>query len=264
VGEAIARTRATHVSLVATQLHRLLGSHTGNGSEGVETVRAMLLGGSAIPGPLLDEAVKRGWPVHTTYGCTEMASQITTTPPGASREVLRTAGRCLLHRRLAVRDGRIRVGGKTLCLGYLRPDGSVRDVRGGDETYATGDLGWIDDDGYLHVTGRADRLIISGGENVQPEEVEAALTRLPGIARAFVVRVPDDEYGQRPVAFVDADDVDGPALREALREHLPGFKIPDAVYPLPGEAVSGPMKVDYDLLRRTARKLRSCITDRPS
>lgn len=264
VHEAIEDTGATHVSLVATQLRRLLDAFPGNGGEGIGRVRAMLLGGSAIPAPLLDEAVARGWPVHTTYGCTEMASQITTTPPGASREVLRTSGRCLPHCRLAIRDGHIRVGGKTLCLGYLRPDGSVRGVRGDDGRYATGDLGWIDDDGYLHVTGRADRLIISGGENIQPEEVEAALVRLPGIARAFVVRVPDDDYGERPVAFVEADDVDGSAIREALREHLPGFKIPDAVYPLPGEAVAGRMKVDRDLLRRTARKLRSLNARRTS
>ena len=230
-GEALREYRVTHASLVATQLYRLLR----DAPEPPPTLRAVLLGGSAIPAGLLDEAHARGWPVHTSYGLTEMASTVTMTPHRASREDLATSGLPLRHARIAIRHGEVYVVGPSRFLGYL--DGEhVVEPFGDDRLFATGDLGRLDDQGRLVVMGRRDNRFISGGENVQPEAIEAALEALPGITRALVVPVEDAEYGHRPVAFIEmeAGAPNGDALRGALVERLPRFLLPVAFYPWPG------------------------------
>src|SRR5690606_38617404 len=106
----------------------------------------------------------------------------------------------------------------------------------------------------LRVVGRKDHLFISGGENVQPEEVEAALGRIEGVRRAVVVPVADAEFGQRPVAFVEAEAWTPEAWREALAESLARFKIPAAFHPWPPDADGG-MKVSRTALRARAEAL---------
>jgi O-succinylbenzoic acid--CoA ligase len=281
LAESIESCRATHLSLVATQARRLLDRGTtgrGGGESGEEggglpgRVRAVLVGGGPVPAALLDRAVSAGWPVHTTYGCTEMASQVTTTSPDASRADLATAGRPLPHRTLRIDHdpdaegetngdvdtgpGEILLGGTVLFRGYVEPDeeGGVRLDPARDERgwYESGDRGRIDAEGRLCVIGRVDRMFISGGENIQPEEIEAALQEADGIDRAVVVPVSHAEYGQRPVAFVRAADWNPNEWRRHLAARLPGFKIPDAFEPLPAQAVEGRMKVDRHALRARA------------
>jgi O-succinylbenzoic acid--CoA ligase len=242
-------TGATHLSLVATQLRRLLDAQDALPPR----VRALLLGGGPLPDTLLRRGDARGWPLHASYGSTEMASQITTTPPGAPLDALRTAGRRLPHRRVRIDEtGEILVAGRPLCLGVVEDDG-LRDLRT-DGWYHTGDLGRIDAQGRLHVQGRTDRQFVSGGENIQPEEIEAALEQVEDIDRAVVVPVPDAEYGRRPVAFVRSRTEGVPEnWRASLAAALPGFKHPDAVYELPAAAVEGQMKIDREVLRERAR-----------
>jgi O-succinylbenzoic acid--CoA ligase len=186
---------------------------------------------------------------------TEMSSQVTTTGPGATREHLRTAGRLLPYRALCIADdGEILVRGATLFQGYLGSDGVIDAAVGAEGWFHTRDLGWLDEDGRLQVTGRKDHQFISGGENIQPEEVEAALLRLPGVTRAVVVPVPDTEYGERPVAFVDGPpDERLLTLAAELDEELPRFKIPDVVYPWPAGA-NGRFKLDRQAFRRLAQR----------
>lgn len=249
---SLGTTGATHLSLVATQLRRLLDTW-----EGVlpRRVRGVLLGGGPLPEALLRRGHARGWPLHTSYGSTEMASQVTTTPPGAPFGDLQTAGRCLPHRRLRIdEDGQILVAGPTLCLGGGE-GGHVSDPRV-NGWFPTGDLGRLDAQGRLHVQGRTDRQFVSGGENIQPEEIEAALERIDGIKRAVVVPVPDEEYGQRPVAFVRSTAGTVPDdWRASLATVLPRFKLPDAVRELPDAAVRDRMKVDRELLSQKAREM---------
>jgi o-succinylbenzoate---CoA ligase len=255
LGEAIVKSGATHVSLVSTQLLWLLREE---GSAGTE-LEAILLGGGPMPASLVDEAHARGLPIHTSYGLTEMASQVTTTPPGASREELRTSGRPLPHREVAVSGrGEILVRGETLFAGYLEGD-SVHRPLDADGWFHTGDLGVLDENGYLGVRGRRDNLFVSGGENIQPEEIEEALSGLDGVQEAVVVPVPDPEFGARPVAFVlTVEDVpDQETLTRALEEVLPRFKIPVAFYPWPDEAWGRGMKVDRSSLRERALRLHS-------
>jgi O-succinylbenzoic acid--CoA ligase len=211
------------------------------------------MGGGPVPASLVDEAVARGLPIHTSYGLTEMASQVTTTPPGAPLEELHTSGRVLPGREVSIsEDGEILVRGETLFAGYV--DGKKLDCPlDEDGWFHTGDLGELDENGYLRVRGRRDNLFISGGENVQPEEIEEALYRLKGVDEAVVVPVPDPEFGARPVAFVRTER-DFRDLAPELEKVLPRFKIPTAFHPLPEQARRG-MKADRAALRERARRL---------
>jgi O-succinylbenzoic acid--CoA ligase len=253
LGEAIAGPAATHVSLVSTQLSRLLREDADLGG-----LEAVLLGGGPVPPSLVDEALARGLPLHTSYGLTEMASQVTTTPPGASLEELRTAGRVLPNREVSISEsGEILVRGETLLAGYVEGEESDRPLDA-EGWFHTRDLGEIDESGYLRVGGRMDNLFISGGENVQPEEIEEALCRLEGVDEAVVVPVPDEEFGARPVAFVRAAGREPEELAQELEPRLPRFKIPISFHPWPEEARRG-MKADRAALRERARRLRSGV-----
>jgi o-succinylbenzoate---CoA ligase len=244
LGKTITECGVTHLSLVSTQLLRLLREDFEPGG-----LKAILLGGGPIPPSLVDEAMRRRLPIHTSYGLTEMASQVTATPPEASREELHTSGRPLPHREISISDsGEILVRGETLFSGYVKHDMVDRplDV---DGWFRTGDLGELD--GNLRVKGRKDNLFISGGENVQPEEIEEALCRLEGVEDAVVVPVPDAEFGFRPVAFVRGGKPGD--LTRALERTLPRFKIPVAFHAW-SEGLGG-MKVDRATFRERAYRL---------
>jgi o-succinylbenzoate---CoA ligase len=249
LGEAIAGFGATHVSLVSTQLLRLLREDAD-----LTALGAVLMGGGAVSASLVDEAVVRGLPIYTSYGLTEMASQVTATPPGASPEALRTAGRVLPGREVSISEmGEILVRGETLFAGYVE-DGKTDRPLDADGWFHTGDLGKLDEDGHLRVLGRKDNLFISGGENMQPEEIEVAICRLDGIDEAVVVPVPDPEFGKRPVAFVKIDGDEPGDLRSRLERVLPRFKIPVAFHPWPEDTRRG-MKPDRNVLRERAQRL---------
>jgi o-succinylbenzoate---CoA ligase len=253
LGEAIAGLGATHVSLVSTQLSRLLRE-----AADLTALEAVLVGGGPVSLSLVDEAIARGLPVHTSYGLTEMASQVTTTPPDASLEELRTAGRVLPNREVSISEsGEILVRGETLFAGYAEGEELDRPVDA-EGWFHTRDLGEIDESGYLRVGGRMDNLFISGGENIQPEEIEEALCRLEGVDEAVVVPVPDEEFGAKPVAFVRAAGREPEELAQELEPLLPRFKIPISFHPWPEEARRG-MKADRVALRERARRLRSGV-----
>jgi o-succinylbenzoate---CoA ligase len=250
IGESIADLGATHVSLVSTQLLRLLREDTDLGR-----LKAVLMGGGPVSASLVEEAMSRGLPIHTSYGLTEMASQVTTTPPYASPEELYTSGRVLRGREISTsEEGEILVRGETLFAGYV--EGGTLDLPlDKDGWFHTGDLGELDENGSLHVLGRRDNLFISGGENIQPEEIEEVLCRLDSIHEAVVVPVPDPEFGLRPVAFIRTAGNEPGDLARKLREFLPGFKIPTAFHPWPGNTQRG-IKPDRNALRQRARRLR--------
>jgi O-succinylbenzoic acid--CoA ligase len=250
---ALSTLRPTHLSLVSTQLYRLQQApYIPSG------LKALLLGGSALPTGLLAWAYERGIPVHSSYGSTEMASQISSTRPGASLQALQTtAGYILPHRELKLAsDQEIWVRGNTLFQGYWQDTGPILPQQKG--WFATGDLGRWSPEGALQVIGRKDWMFISGGENIQPEEVEKALCRLPEIAEARVVPIPHPEFGLRPVAFVRAwQQVPAPeSLREQLRAFLPGYKIPDHFLPWPEDLATQGLKINRQaLIQRAENRL---------
>ncbi|CAN5603669.1 o-succinylbenzoate--CoA ligase [soil metagenome] len=229
----------THASLVPTQLRRALG----DGQPPPASLRAGLLGGSAMPPALLRAALKAGWPLSPSYGLTEMASTVSISPSPLAITSPTDAGLVLAGREVEIRDRHIHVRGSCRFDGYMGAVGLEKPFDA-DGWFDTKDLGHFDSNGFLHVIGRADRMFVSGGENIQPEEIERALLTLPGIKRAKVEPIADPEFGFRPAAYLEVDGPLPPAgeVRNRLRDHLSGLMIPVVVYPLDpaaGDKIAG-------------------------
>jgi O-succinylbenzoic acid--CoA ligase len=207
----------TVLSVVATMLTRLLEA----GAD-LSKPRAILVGGGPVPEGPLEEAISKGATVVQTYGLTESCSQVTTLAPADARRKLGSAGRPLLTTHLRIQDGEILVQGPTVAPGSADADGWLR----------TGDLGRIDEEGFLYVKDRIDDLIVSGGENVVPAEVEEVLLRHPEVADAAVIGREDPEWQQAVTAVVvlqSGSEVTPDDLRRHCSESLAGFKVPKRV-----------------------------------
>jgi O-succinylbenzoic acid--CoA ligase len=252
LSDAIARYAVTHLSLVCTQLYRLLREDP----ESMDGLDAVLVGGGPVCAELIDLAASHGISVYPTYGLTEMSSQVATVAPSDPVERRHTSGRVLRYRQAQVsHDGEILVRGETLYSGVATAEGLDPPQLDSDGWYATGDLGSMDAEGYLTVDGRRDNMFISGGENIQPEAIEAALLRLPAVVSATVVPVSDEEFGRRPVAFVEFAGGASPGqLAGELEKRLPRFMIPTAFYPYP-EGSEGAVKVSRTELREMAARI---------
>ncbi|MCW8328297.1 o-succinylbenzoate--CoA ligase [Photobacterium sp. SDRW27] len=234
-----ALAKVTHASLVPTQLQRLLETREKAQAPSL-TLKQVLLGGAVIPVSLTKQAEAAGIHCWCGYGMTEMGSTVTAKRADASAGV----GAVLPNRELTLKDGEILVRGKTLCIGYYR-NKTIFPVAE-DEWFATKDLGcWHDEE--LHILGRADNMFISGGENIQPEEIEKVLLAHSDVKQAFVLPVDDIEFGQRPVAIVETQQALDNVLREELHSYMEsrvtGFRRPVAYYVLPEALAAGGIKV---------------------
>jgi O-succinylbenzoic acid--CoA ligase len=203
---------ATLASLVPTMLSRLRDA----GMTDAPELRALLLGGGPIPGDLLEWARSIGLPVVPVYGMTETSSQVVAGIPGRPLPgvEIEVAG-----------DGEILVRGPMVSRGAMAADGWLH----------TGDSGHLDGEGLLHVTGRAKDLIVTGGENVAPVEVEDALLSHPAVADVAVLGLPDPEWGEAVTAFVVlSGQATSEELIEHARERLAPFKVPKRVEQVAG------------------------------
>jgi o-succinylbenzoate---CoA ligase len=217
VGEALERDGVTQVSLVATMLTRLLDAGVD-----LSAPRAILVGGGPVPEEPLEEALAKGATVVQTYGLTETCSKVTTRAQSGAKRKLGSAGRPLLTTHLRIREGEILVQGPTVAPGSADSDGWLH----------TGDLGHIDEEGFLYVRDRIDDMIVSGGENVVPSEVEEVLLRHPQVAEAAVIGREDPEWQQAVTAVVvleGGSEVSPDELRRHCAESLAGFKVPKRV-----------------------------------
>jgi len=210
----IAAGRTSHVSLVPAMLSRLLD--VAGDTPPPASLRCALIGGAALSRPLWLRARAAGWPIHVCYGMTETAAQVALLEPTDDwHEGL--VGKPLPGVELAVdEDGRLRIRTPQRMLGYLgeteRPftDGWLR----------TGDLARLDDEGRLHIIGRGDDMLVSGGVNVHPIDVEQRLAACPGVSDIAVTATPDPVWGDRVTAlFVGA--VDPAAVESWTRDHVP-------------------------------------------
>jgi O-succinylbenzoic acid--CoA ligase len=254
IGASVDAYDATHLSLVSTQLYRWLNE--GVSRQTINRLKAVLVGGGPVSGSLIHRAYEAGIPLFTTYGSTEMASQVTTTASGDSQDQLFTSGKVLDYRSVQISHGEILVKGDPLFRGYVSGAKTIRPVDE-DGWFRTGDLGRLDAEGYLTFLGRKDHMFISGGENIVPEEIERQLCLLPHVAEAVVVPLEDKEFGSRPVAFVKMCGNQTGALEELARhleKHLPRFKIPLVFYAWPERVDDGPIKPDRRYFSRLARE----------
>jgi O-succinylbenzoic acid--CoA ligase len=228
---------ATHVSLVPTILERLLARHADEPAP--PALRAVLLGGGPVAGDLVRRARAAGYPIHVTYGMTETASGVAAGEPGDGPGPP-TVGRALPGAEIATdppgasadAPGEILVRGPMVFAGYDGdPAATAAALDGG--WLRTGDLGWLDAMGRLVVADRREDLLVSGGENVYPAEVEAVLLAHPAVADAAVVGRPDPAWGAVPVAIVVTRPGAAPAdaeLAEHCRTRLAAYKVPRAFH----------------------------------
>lgn len=219
----VARHDVTHASIVPTMLARLVATELRSPA----SLRHLVVGGAACDDVLAERAVALGYPVQRTYGMTETCSMVAT----ESSPLAGGVGAPLTGIGIRLAEGRVRVSGPVLADGVWTASGIAPLTADGE--YATSDLGTFDEAGLLHVHGRADDVVITGGENVHPAEVEAALVSIDGVRAAVVFGERDDEWGERVVAAVVLDGVDEHALSAALRTRLAGHSIPRALVVLP-------------------------------
>jgi acyl-CoA synthetase (AMP-forming)/AMP-acid ligase II len=223
----------THAFVVPTMLYRIVEAIEA-GEPAPETLTTLAYGGAPMPRPTIERALRvfpQGTGFVNAYGLTETSSTITllgpdehraawASPDAAGRARLGSVGRPIpgVELRLA-ETGEILVRGAQV--------GSNRRVDASG-WFHTGDLGRLDDEGYLYIVGRADDMIIRGGENISPVEVEEALRECPGVRDAAVVGVDDAEWGQRVEAAIEcASEVTTARVLEFVTERLPGFKRPE-------------------------------------
>jgi O-succinylbenzoic acid--CoA ligase len=239
VNGAIDEDGVTIISVVSTMLQRMLDQRGERPYPA--TLRCVLLGGGPAPQPLLEACAARGVPVVQTYGMTEAASQVATLAPADALRKLGSAGKPLLPIELGIdragapaatgEVGEILVRGPTVMQGYInRPEATAEALR--DGWLHTGDLGYLDAEGYLYVVSRRADLIISGGENIYPAELEAILLSHPAVEEAAVIGLPDARWGQAPVAAVKLRPGAAPGeaqLLEFCRAQLAGYKLPRAI-----------------------------------
>lgn len=241
VNAAIQGQHVTIISVVAVMLQRMLAGLDGQQATYPPTLRCVLLGGGPAPRPLLEACAAKYIPVVQTYGMTETCSQAVTLSPADALRKLGSAGRPIAPVQLRIlhegqeaqvdQAGEIYLKGPTVTPGYAnRPEATERAIS--DGWLATGDIGYLDAEGYLYVLDRRSDLIISGGENVYPAEIEAVLLSHPDVSEAGVCGQADDQWGQVPIAFVHLREGSTSSTNDLLEysaQRLARYKQPRAI-----------------------------------
>lgn len=236
----------THLSLVATQLHRLLEQRAFNQRQ--IAVRELMLGGGPFSPTLLQQTHQRGFKCWLSYGLSEFAAQVVTAPARNDGGI----GIAHSHARLNIVNDELCLRGPAALVGYY-DSGQLTTPFDSAGWYHTGDLARLKR-GRLYLIGRKDNRFISGGENIQPEVIEQQLLQQPDIRQAIVVPIPDHEYGQRPVLFISASrHYTLSELHALLEPHIPRFMLPDHLLPWP-DMSSNKLKASRAQLRLIAEQ----------
>ena len=184
-------------------------------------LRVILLGGEFIPRPLVDACVEKQLPIYKTYGMTETFSQSVTMPVLSNLNKLDSVGKPLPRMTVHIVNpdvdgvGGIHLNGPMVMGGYIN-----REPIHGD--FNTDDMGYVDEDGFLYILNRRTDLIISGGENIYPKEIEDTVYAMQGVKECAVIPVADTKWGQVPALFVAFDDIDalGTDLKMIVRDYI--------------------------------------------
>lgn len=238
--KAMNKFRPTLCSLVPTQLNRIMES----GEEPNEELRKVLVGGGYISTRLVTDAINSGWNIIKVYGSTETASFVTALSEDEFYEKPQSVGKPMNPNNVIIVSeskfnlpwgeiGEIAVASPSVMKGYYANE-ARNDKLFKDEYYLTGDIGYQDADGYLFVEARKTDLIITGGENVNPNEVENRIIEHPGISDAAVFPLKDDDWGEIVAASIvmqnNSNKIQLNELEQFLRKDLAGFKIPKKIF----------------------------------
>ncbi|HHR5880655.1 TPA: o-succinylbenzoate--CoA ligase [Providencia alcalifaciens] len=231
----------THVSLVPTQLWRLLNDEMPLNI----SLKEVLLGGAMIPTRLTDLAEQRGIVCWSGYGMTEMASTVCAKRTDGKKGV----GLPLTGKQVRLVDNEIQIQSDSQSLGYWF-DGQLHPLNLVNGWFKTNDKGAFID-GEYQVLGRLDNLFISGGECVQPEDIEAVINAHPDVHQSFIVPVDDVQFGQRPVAVIEANElIDLNMLADWLKDKLAPYQFPMAFYRLDPKLKAGGIKVSRQQVKQ--------------
>lgn len=229
----------THASLVPTQLWRLLNDNA------PVALKAVLLGGAAIPVALTQQARERGIRSWCGYGLTEFASTVCAKEADGAPDV----GAALPGRQVKIVDDEVWLRAESMAAGYWR-NGELLPLARHDGWFATRDRGMLKE-GRLTILGRLDNLFFSGGEGIQPEEVERVIATHPGVRQVLVVPVDDAEFGQRPVAVVECEDgTDISQFAGWVADKLARFQQPVHWLALPEALKNGGIKISRRALQQ--------------
>ena len=244
----------THLSLVPTQLYRLLQQPEFHFSK--THVKHLLLGGAPLPESLIEQCKAQQLIPWVSYGLSEMASQVCTAQAGQPGLV----GKPLNGRQVTISNKEICVKGETLFAGYYQADGSLQLPLDDEGWFHTGDAGYWQND-ELVITGRIDNQFSSGGENIQPEQIEQQLLQHLAVAQAIVVPVPDDEWGMRCACFIDWQQsaISFNELANWLRQFLPAYMLPKQWLNWP-ELPAGQLKIQRTEFQRLAAETKNPAT----
>lgn len=194
-------------------------------------LRVILLGGEFIPRPLVDACVAKQLPIYKTYGMTETFSQSVTMPVLSNLNKLDSVGKPLSRMTVHIVNpdvdgvGEIHLNGPMVMSGYI----NCEPIHG---DFNTDDMGYLDEDGFLYILNRRTDLIISGGENIYPKEIEDTVYAMQGVKECAVIPVADTKWGQVPALFVAFDDIDalGTDLKMIVRDYISSklakYKVP--------------------------------------
>lgn len=239
----LVEVHGVHGIMGVPTVHQMLLEHPDFETRDLSSLGVLISGGAPLPEALMQAYHERGLEMRQGYGLTEAAPGVTGMGPGDARRKPASVGRPCLYTDVKVVDDRgceVPTGevGELLCRGpnvmkgyWNRPDATAEVLV--DGWLHSGDLARIDEDGYVTIAGRKKEMIISGGENVYPGEIEQILTNHPDVALAAVVGRPDDLWGEVPVAFVIPQPGRTPAPAELLAcaaEHLAKYKVPRDLY----------------------------------
>ncbi|MFN3927009.1 MAG: o-succinylbenzoate--CoA ligase [Pseudanabaenaceae cyanobacterium] len=234
------------ISLVPTMLKRILTHELFAGTLPYwQNMGGIFLGGARADRVLLEQCLDLKLPVLVTYGMTEAASQISILDLQKYPHKIPSVGQVLPHMDLQIQDTEICIKSPALMTGYWGHSPI-------NNYFPTGDLGYLDQDGFLYLYDRRIDLIISGGENIYPAELEAILSTHPQIGEVCVVAQPDPEWGQVPALFyTGAGDLTLEAVQNyCLAHHLARYKLPKALYHIPRLPLTASGKCDRQYLRK--------------
>jgi len=236
---AIKKWQPTYISMVSTQLKKIIDEGIAPNPE----LKNCLIGGGFADQKLLTNAYDFGWPVNVVYGSSETSSFVTALLKDELIFKPNSVGRAVPTNRILISDtlgnelkpfeiGEITVQSNALMSGYLDENDTNKVIKNG--MYFTDDLGYLDEEGYLFLSGRKNHFISTGGENINPHEIENALLKHPLIEEAAVYPLKDVEWGEIVTASIVLKDkssnLSSDEIKIFLKDRLPGFKIPKKIF----------------------------------
>lgn len=250
----------TRMSVVSLTLDKILRELEKDNAQAHPSFQTMLAGGGSVPVDYMERAIACRIPVLQTYGMTETSSQTATLAAGDAIRKMGSAGKPLFFNQIKIKNavnsydkGEVLIHGPHVTPGYIGRFADINPLE--DGWLPTGDIGYFDEEGYLYVIDRRSDLIISGGENIYPAEIENVLVAHPNVSEAGVCGREHAEWGSVPVAFVVvAGDVSAEELLLFCEEQLARYKVPKEFYFVD----KLPRNASNKLLRRELREWLDC------